>query len=57
MKLLTRSSLFVLEKSSALLARLLTYPMPPSADAHATLVLSRHLGTFTEWIMFLLKSV
>jgi len=57
MHLLTRSSLFVLEKASALLAKLLTYPMPASADANAKQVLSRHLQTFVEWVMFLLKSI
>lgn len=35
MKLLTRSSLFVLEKSSALLAKLLTFPLPPAVDSQA----------------------
>jgi V-type H+-transporting ATPase subunit H len=57
MKLLTRSSFFILGKASTLLAKLLTYPVPASADAHAQTVLSRHLATFAEWIMFLLKSI
>ncbi|KAL1511688.1 hypothetical protein AB1Y20_004978 [Prymnesium parvum] len=56
MKLLTRSSLFVLEKASALLAKLLTYPMPPASDGHAQQVLTRHLETFTDWLLFNLKS-
>lgn len=57
MRLLTRSSVFILEKASALLAKLLTYPLPHGADAHSEQVLKRHLATFTEWVMFLLKSI
>jgi len=55
MKLLTRSSHFVLEKAAALLAKLLT--APSAMAGHAEQVLTRHLQTFSEWVMFQLKSV
>ena len=55
MKLLARSSVFVLDKASCILAKLLT--IPSVGDGHSAQVLSRHLQTFSEWVMYLLKSV
>jgi len=58
MKLLTRSSLYVLEKSTALLGKLLAYKSHVIySDPHAGQVMERHLATFTEWVTFILKAV
>jgi V-type H+-transporting ATPase subunit H len=48
----------VLEKSTALLGKLLAYKSNVNyTDAHAEQVMARHLATFTEWVMFILKAV
>ena len=59
MKLLTRQSLFVFDKATSLLARILSYTRhtPPHLDAHAEKVLARHLCTYAEWVLLILKSV
>jgi V-type H+-transporting ATPase subunit H len=58
MKLLTRSSLYVLEKATALLGKLLAYKSNVMyTDPHAEQVMARHLATFTEWVMYILKAV
>jgi len=58
MKLLTRSSLYILEKSTSLIGRLLAYKSHVSyGDSHAEQVISRHIATFTEWVMHILKAV
>lgn len=60
MKLLTRDSLYILDKASALLAKLLAFTLPMSIDtidAHSTQVLDRHMANFTEWTLFILKDI
>jgi len=59
MKLLTRSSLYILEKSTSVIARLLAHKsyVAYADNAHAEQVISRHIATFTEWVMHILKAV
>jgi V-type H+-transporting ATPase subunit H len=57
MKLLMSSSLYILEKATVLLAKVLSYKLPigVTIDAHAEQVMTRQLCTFTEWVMHVLS--
>jgi len=59
MKLLTRNSLFLLEKATVLIAKILSYAhyIPIAPEAAAEEVLARHLTAFTEWLLLVIKSI
>jgi len=59
LKLLSRHHLFIVEKASFVLAKLLSYDHyhPAVPDAHAEEVLDRKLSSFALWSVALLKSV
>lgn len=57
MRLLTRKDIFILEKATCILGRLLSYQPKISFDdvEFADALVLRHTGTFLEWIMFKLQ--
>lgn len=57
MKLLHRSSLFIVEKASIVVAKVIAAPPPHDALAVTTSALSLHLSTFAEWVVRALREV
>jgi len=56
-KLLGRSSMFVVEKAATVLAKVLASPLPAGAPAAVEAALALHLSTFAEWTVSQLKEV
>jgi len=57
LKLLGRSSVFIVEKAAIVLARVLAWPPPAGATANVEAKLALHLSTFAEWTVAQLKQV
>lgn len=59
MKLLTRHSLYILEKATIMIAKLLSFTgyIPITPDEHAEEVLNQHMVTFSDWLMLVIKSI
>mmetsp|Transcript_22157 Transcript_22157/g.36640 ORF Transcript_22157/g.36640 Transcript_22157/m.36640 type:complete len:464 (-) Transcript_22157:495-1886(-) len=59
MNMLSRQSAFILEKSTLIISKVLSYThfIPVNPDGVAEECLARHLATFSEWLIVILKAV
>jgi V-type H+-transporting ATPase subunit H len=59
MKLLTRQSLYILEKATTLIAKVLSFTgyIPIAPDALAEQVLTEHMNQFSDSLMIVIKSI
>ena len=57
LKLLTRSTVFIVEKAASIIAKIVGAPIPAGAPEAVAATFELHLSSFSEWVVTALKEV